>query len=109
VAIYEYVSRNGRARGCYDNVGNIVDALDKETSSTSDCINPRGSLPYDQPGHHPVLSHWVWDKLYRFACCKWTDDLKYCIDHYNHFRPTPRIQDYEGPGIGREQVIGVKC
>ncbi|ELU14026.1 hypothetical protein CAPTEDRAFT_222579 [Capitella teleta] len=92
--------KHGRARCCYDNLGDIVDAMDEEISSTSDFASPLGSLPYDEPGNLPLLSHWIWDIIYRMACCNWVADSKYCIDHYNTNRPTPKIQDYHPPGIG---------
>jgi hypothetical protein len=34
------------------------------------------------------------------VCYKWVKEADYCIHHYNKKRPTPKIQDYNPPGIG---------
>lgn len=108
LAIHIHSTNGWRARCCYDNLGNIVYAQDQEISSTSDYISPRGALPYDKPGNLPILSHWIWDRLYRLVCCDWVKKPEYCIKQYNAKRPTPDIKGYQSPGIGKLTPLVIK-
>ncbi|GAB1601701.1 hypothetical protein Ahia01_000448500, partial [Argonauta hians] len=90
------VAPTKRAAGnqcCYRKDGSLIYSMDSHYGSTPDKADVIGVYPYLKVNHVPVLSHWVWDVIPFYHCCKWSDNCRL----YMKYRPTVNCAHYKPP------------
>lgn len=82
---------------CYDNDNYLILTADTPYGGSPGRAHPFGGFPYFDIGKVPSLSHWTYDIMAYYFCCRWQDSETEGCWTYRKLRASQDCKGYQTP------------